>query len=330
MTSNCAPIHLPIHVDATCKSSSNCYDKPVYSCNNTVNPASTTETFVSIQGAFQGKCIKEVSKIPEIELAFISNVPQDVPTDNRVILNPVCLKWCDFLSLFFTANNTFYLNPTNPFNCAILFNAQTYENVTNKCIKYSLVDQVLQAWSEKFSTSANNIPSKSKLLLNKDVFKIKSLATSSSSIYLTLDQAIETLLQERVIAPGDINTEATIKFAISYKYFFAPLDVCIETIFIIVTKVPCYKNIDDCIPWCSPYSGDNNCRSCLDTDNEKSSESFIKDNNFDMNNLFFDGNSLSDDNDSLYESSKNGDDVKNGLQSTRVDPSDFSVDSSKW
>ena len=49
-----------------------------------------------------------------------------------------------------------------------------------------------------------------------------------------------------------------------------------------------------------------------------------------MNNLFFDGNSLSDDNDSLYESSKNGDDVKNGLESTNVDPSDFSVDSSKW
>jgi hypothetical protein len=187
-----------------------------------------------------------------------------------------------------------------------------------------LVDQVLQTWSEKFSISANNIPSKTKLLLNKDTSKIKSLATSASSIYLTLDQAIDTLLQERSIAPGDINTEATIKFSISYTYYFAPLDVCVETVFIIVTKVPCYKNVNDCVPWCSPYSADNNCRSCLDTDNEKSSESFIKDNNFDMNNLFFDGNSLGDDNESIYEASKNG------LESTNVDPSDFSVDSSKW
>lgn len=317
MTSNCSPIHLPIQVEATCNTSSQCCDKSVAS-------GCSIETFISSQGTFQGQCVKEIIKTPTLELAFISNIFKDVPTDSTIVLNPVCVTWCDFLNLFFTANNAFYVNPSNSKNCDVNFNTQTYENVTSKCVFFNLADQVRQAWALKCETSITNIPSKIKLLLNRDTFQIRSLGSSVSTVSLTLDQAIETLLTNKQIAPGDINTEATVKFVISYKYYFKPLDTCVQIDFIFLTKIPCYKNVDECIPWCSPYSNDSNCRTCLDISEESNALSFIKNAKFDMNNLFFDGSSVSYDSESLDGGSKNTE-----MDNTAIDDN-ISLDSSKW
>lgn len=319
MNSNCPPIHLPIQIEASCKSSkSNC-------CDTTVNSACTIDPFFLSQGSFQDSCTKEVIKAPKLDLAFISNISKDLPADSRIVLNPVCLSWCDFLTLFFTTNNAFYVNTNNAKNCYINFNTQTYENTTSKCMSFNLADQVRQAWAVKCETSINNMPARTQLLLNKETFVIKGLASSISTISLTLDQVIETLLANNQIAPGDINTEATVTFVIAYKYYFKPLDTCIEIDFVFVTKIPCYKNVNECIPWCSPYSKDSNCRSCLDVVDETNVLSFIKDNNFDMNNLFFDTTSTNDENDSLGDLTKN----KDNLDTVSIDDN-ISLDSSKW
>jgi hypothetical protein len=293
MSNNCPSINLPIQIEDKYNFETNLCDNINSNCNIEPN-------FLS-QGTFQNKCVKDIIKTPKLELAIISNTFKDVTVDSKIILNQVYINWCEFCNLFFTINNAFYLNPSNVTNCYLNFNAQTYENVTSKCIRLNLADQVKQAWATKCETSINNMPIKTQILLNKDSFKVSGLGSSLSTVSLTLDQAIETLLSNGQIAPADKNIEANVKFIIVYKYYFKPLNTCVEIDFVFVTKIPCYKNLHDC----SPYSNDNNCRNCLDVVDEGSVLSFIKDNNFDYNNLFFDEDSTSDDTSSLYGLSVN-------------------------
>jgi hypothetical protein len=126
----------------------------------------------------------------------------------------------------------------------------------------------------------SNIPLKTNLLLNKETFYVKSLFSTVSSVGLGLDQAISTLLNNGEIAPGDHTTFATVKFVVSYKYYFAKLDTSVLIDFVYVTKIPCFKNVNECDSFCPPYSKDSNCRSCLDFDGEQSVVSFLNDDEF--------------------------------------------------
>lgn len=300
MPNNCSSINLPIQIENKCNFENN-------SCDNINSNCNIEPNFVN-QGNFQNRCGKDIINIPKLELAIISNTFKDVVVDSKIILNPIYMTWCEFFNLFFTINNAFYLNPSNVTNCYFNFNTQTYENVTNKCIKLNLADQVRQAWSKKCETSINNMPVKTQILLNKDTFQVRGLGCSLSTVSLTFDQAIETLISNGQIAPADKNTYANVQFIIVYKYYFKPLDTCVEIDFVFITKIPCYKNLTEC----SSYSKDCNCRDNLDFDDESSVLSYIKDNNFDYNNLFFDDDSINDESNSLYGLNLNDNDSING------------------
>jgi hypothetical protein len=60
-----------------------------------------------------------------------------------------------------------------------------------------------------------------------------------------------------------------VRFVISYADTFEPLDTTVMVNFSYITKIPCYKNVNECDSFC-PYSKDTHaCRSefddkCLD------------------------------------------------------------------
>lgn len=264
MSSNCPPVRLPIHIEPSCG--------PKNSCNSCNTSNCTTDcsidTTVSSQNSYQNSCCNEVRQVPTLDIAYLSNVRSDCDPDLSVTLNPVCLSWCDFLILFYRANNVFSVNPTNQNLCAISFSNQTFENTTSETLRLNLAQQIRIAWATKCETTIDNISPKTNILLNKDTFGIRSLLNASSAVSLTLDQAIQTLLANGEIAPGDSTTSASVRFIIQYKYCFKPLNVCVVINFVYETNIPCYKNTNFCDDWCPPYSNDKTCRTCPQLSNE--------------------------------------------------------------
>jgi hypothetical protein len=227
------------------------------------------------QGVYLNRCVKTITQVPIIDLAYLSNTAKNIESADVVLnLNPVCLSWCDFLNSFFTSQSgAFWINPSNRNSCAVLFNSQSYETTQNKAIHLNLADLVRKTWATKNSKLATSIPIKSGLILNKDLFFIKGLGNSAMSVGLGLDQAISTLLTNKDIAPGDLDSSATVKFVISYAYYFEELDTSALLNFVYITKIPCYKNVNDCDSFCA-YSKDESCRPCLDFKDDESLLSF--------------------------------------------------------
>jgi hypothetical protein len=262
MTDKCPPLRLPIHIEPSCG----------YSCGNGCKPkhdtncetACSINTVLSSQSSYQNTCKDNIEQIPSIDIAYLSNVRDNCDADASIVLNPTTLNWCDFLTLFYRANNVFSINPSNSNFCAINFVNQTFTNTTSQTLKLNLAQQIRTAWATKCETTVDNISPKTNIMLNKETFGIKSLLNASSAISLTLDQAIETLLSNGEISVGDSTTSASVRFVVQYKYCFKPLNVCVVVNFVFLTNIPCYKNTNFCNDWCPPYSNDNNCRNCPD------------------------------------------------------------------
>jgi hypothetical protein len=139
--------------------------------------------------------------------------------------------------------------------------SQTYETTQNKCVKFNLQDQIRKAWSKKNAKNETSIPPNVNILLNRAGFLTKSLTSVKEyCLGLSIDEVISTLLNNNDIVPGNSDTTATIKFLVSYKNYFEPLNTYVLINFTYITKIPCYKNSVDCFITCNPYSNDcNNC-----------------------------------------------------------------------
>lgn len=264
MSDKCNPIRLPIHIEPSCGSKCDCKKTNVSDCGNSC----IINSVMSSQSSYQNTCDENIQQIPTIDIAYLSNVRDSCDSDLSIVLNPTTITWCDFLTLFYRANNVFSVNPTNQNACAINFVNQTFTNTTSQNLKLNLAQQIRIAWATKCETTVDNIPPKTNLLLNKETFGVRSLLNSSSSVSLTLDQAIETLLANGEIAPGDSTTSALVRFVVQYKYCFKPLNTCVVVSFVFLTSIPCYKNVNFCDEWCPPYSNDKSCRNCHDLTGE--------------------------------------------------------------
>lgn len=233
----------------------------------------TNSTSVNVQGYYLGKCDCTIQQTAELSLAYLSNSVVPSAADTNIQLNPICLSWCDFLALFFSPSGSFYINPVNHNACAVSFNNQTYETTQCKCIKLNLADQIRKTWATKNNQLISNIPINVNIQLNKEGFYVKSMISSTKyAVGLSLDQVYSTLLANGEIEVADSHSSATVQFVVSYKYYFAPLDVGVLVNFVYITKIPCYKNVTECNPYCPPYSycKDTTCRTCLDVSGEES------------------------------------------------------------
>jgi len=332
MVDRCPPLRLPIQVETSCG--------PRHDCPCDSNPCKTDCTIAtpfSSQSSYQNRCDDKITRLPTIQIAFLSNVRSDCPADDSIILNPTNLTWCDFLTLFYRANNVFSINFVNQLLCPISFRNKTYENTTSRTLKFNLAQQTRIAWAAKCETNIDNIPPKLNILLNKDTFGIRSLINSVSSVSLTLDQAIEALLSGGEIAPGDSTDSAIVNFVVQYKYCFKPLGVCVLVNFPFITNIPCYKNTNFCDDWCPPYSNDKNCRNCGDLADETKDIMNYLNKNFKKNDTFSISDDKSDDKSVDDKSEVNEMDSVTmslgnlkELQNLNDDNTHISMASSKW
>jgi hypothetical protein len=292
----CSPINIETSYIPSCESKDNC--KILSNCY----PDCTINTPFASQSSYQNKCNNKIMRIPTVQIAYLSNVRTECQPDISIVLNSTNLSWCDFLTLFYRSNNVFSINPINQNLCPISFLNQTYENTTSQTLKFNLAQQVRIAWATKCQTTINNIPPKTNIMLNKETFGIRSLLNASLCVSLTLDQAIETLLSNGEIAPGDSSNCASVSFVVQYKYCFKPLNTCVLVNFIFITDIPCYKNVNICDEWCPPYSNheysnDTYCRNCGDLADEtkdimnylnknfRNSDTYLNDDKSDLNDI---------------------------------------------
>lgn len=315
----CSPVKVPIHIETSC--GGNNYSK-TSECGS--SSGCSIDSTLSFQGTYQNSCCKDFERLSEITIAYLSNDRKcDCNPDGQITLDPICLDWCDFILLFYRINNSFSILPSAVNTCAISFFGRTYESTTSQNLKFNLSTLVRTTWAQKCETTANNIPGKLDIQLNRDVSFVNSLYDATSAVTLTLDQAIETLLANGEIAPADSTQSAKVKFVVQYKYVYKPLNVCVLINFIYVTKIPCYKNLNFCDSWCPPYSKDT-CVTCPDlkTGSPDDILKFLSKNNFET-----DSTTGFSDSTSLHEEESIGDDLKDF---NRDDKTFISVDSSKW
>ena len=316
----CSPLKLPIQIETSCAASKDHCKCDADNCQT--NCQISTET-LHLQGAYQNTCCNTLEQECGLTIAYLSNIRNNnCDPDVKVSLNPICIDWCDFLLLFYRSNNTFNIIPYASNLCAISFFGKTYQTTTTTDLKFNLGSIIRTAWANKCETTADHIAPKTNILLNKSISNISSLLNANSSISLSLDQAIETLLINNEIEPGDSTNSARVKFYVQYKYCFEPLNVCILVNFTYVTRIPCYKNVSFCDSWCPPYSRDP-CVSCNSQGRIVNSQSeilsFLNKNNFDNESTtgFSDSNS------------QTGDESVSDLN--KLDDKTFvSLDSSKW
>jgi hypothetical protein len=332
MSDQCPPLRLPIHVETSCSTKScDCkHDYNRHHHKDNCYPNCDINTAVSSQGTFQNNCCKEVEQTADIVIASLSNVRNnECQPDISVTLNTICLDWCDFLLLFYSANNTFNILPTASKACAINFAGQTYEDTTSQSLRLNLSQLVRQAWANKCETSINKIPSKTGILLNKETSYIRSLISANSSIALSLDQAINTLLNNGEIAAADSTSSATVVFIVEYVYYFKPLNVSVQINFVYKTKIPCYKNLNYCDNWCPPYSKEYNCRTCGELDNKSLDFTEIK-NSFECDSQSDENNSHGDESQSHGDEFGSVGDLKDMSKFGHDEKTYISIDSSKW
>ena len=231
------------------------------------------------QGFFLDKGVHVVDQIPDLNLAFLSNKFASSQIDEVINLNPICLNWCDFTNLFFTpSSKAFYISPSNSLNKAISFYNQTYETTQNANIVYTLSDQIKKTWSKKTSKPESLIPPEVNIMLAREGFLTKSLRSVRGKVVgLSLDEALNSLLSNNSIVPADSESSAVVRFIVSYVDSFEPLDTTVMVNFIYKTKIPCFKNVNDCEGFC-PYSKEQKpCRIDFDETSTVVSETVSED-----------------------------------------------------
>jgi hypothetical protein len=219
------------------------------------------------QGYYNNKGVASVTQVPSINLAYLSNATNAPDADVVLNLNPICLTFCDFLVLFFRAPGlAFWMNPANANSTALTFNDQVYESTQSKCVQFSLADQIKKAWTKKFNKSETIISPEIQIYLSRVNFLAKTLTQVQAFVLgLSFDEVISALISQKEIVSGDYEDKATVKFILSFKEFFEPLNITLMVNFIYIVQIPCFKNINECDSFCSYYSGDRtSCRKCFD------------------------------------------------------------------
>ena len=218
----------------------------------------------------------DITLIPVVDLAYLSNIPiidgssEEDDSDVIINLNPICLEWCDFITLFYRAPGGVFGITSNSPSLALTLINQTYETTHDKYVRFSLPAQIRKAWSKKHSKNETSIPPHVNILLNRVGFLTKSLTSvKECCVGLSIDEAINTLLNNAEISPSTLTETATVKFTISYKVYFEPLNTSVLVNFAYITNIPCYKNCTAC--FMQGYTDSNAYTNIQETDDISSS-----------------------------------------------------------
>ena len=104
----------------------------------------------------------------------------------------------------------------------------------------------------------------------------KSLTSvNECCVGLSIDEAINTLLNNVEISPITSSETATVNFTISYKVYFEPLNTSVLVNFAYITNIPGYKNCTPCFT--QGYIDSNDYTNSQETDDISSSPFYASD-----------------------------------------------------
>lgn len=206
-----------------------------YSTNNGI--------LVKPQNYFNDKPTVQISHIPVVDLAYISNNSESQTPVTNYVFNTMQLSYADFTTCFFDSIlKNFNISSTNA-EVQALSLQQLYIDTTNNHQKFNLNNAVLYAWAEKNNSTISSLSVKEKITLNKNTLMTRSIGSFMEvQTALSWNEAIQTLLEsgEIIVAKGDVC--AVIDFKIMVQYIYIPLNVSINMQYTYRVNVPGYAN----------------------------------------------------------------------------------------
>jgi hypothetical protein len=278
-----------------------------------------------------------INEFPLIDFAYFSNSKinksdEEMQDSATINFNPIDLNWCNFQLLFFEPGSKYFsLNQANVYTNAFSFN-QTYQDVTNKTVPFSLYTSVLNAWAVKNSLSTASIATFKKIDLSRETYLINSLANIRGAVSgLNLNECIDLLVKNGdIIYTGDEDTYATVIFKLVFRYDYLPLKTSINVYFQYRTNIPSYiNNTCDTHPYSNDIMNDkknNKIKPKLNFYDEENSNSKLEppynysnnyayDNNSVLSNILSSNKNKDDDHNSVLSNNKNKDDDHNSVPS---------------
>lgn len=199
---------------------------------------------VKPQNYLNDKPTVQISHIPAVDLAYISNSSTTEKPVTNYNFNVIQLGYSDFKTCFFDSIlNNFNISSKNA-EVQALSLYQTYIDTTNKNQKFNLNNAVLYAWAEKNSSTTSSISVKEKITLNKNTLMTRSMGSFVNvQNALSWNEAIQTLLEAgEIIYTKDVTLCAVIDFNIVVQYTYVPLGVSIDMLYTYRVNVPGYTN----------------------------------------------------------------------------------------
>lgn len=188
--------------------------------------------------------------------AYLSNVldQSDVNIDYIVYLDKIDLSEIEFLGMFYnTSGLAFGVNPYLPNFFPLSLIEHKYTTTSDMKVLYSLFDQILKAYSNKFNRPVNTISNNVKIHLQKDLFKVQSIVNNYAyQSALGFDELISGLISAGKIEPSsDVDSSVNVIFQLEYVYV-TNLNVTVSVVF--SYNVPLCGYVAKINDPCPPYS----------------------------------------------------------------------------
>ena len=215
------------------------------------------------QGVFN--TTKSINNIPNINLAFISNVNNtkaDLFKEASINLNTIYLNYSDFNQLFFRGYaGAFYINPNNQNASVLSLTQQSYSTTHDSNNPFYLKEFLIKTYEKTHSINSMNIPIQTRIVLDREMFLAKSLySINGYQTALSLDECINTLMMNGDIIKSDFDSSAKVIFIISLKYVQSDLQVSGIVNFRFITDIPGFSNNDAIMTLDLPKSYSNDIK----------------------------------------------------------------------
>jgi hypothetical protein len=215
------------------------------------------------QGVFN--TTKSINNIPNINLAFISNVNNtkaDLFKEASINLNTIYLNYSDFNQLFFRGYaGAFHINPNNHNASVLSLTQQSYSTTHDSNNPFYLKEFLIKTYEKTHSINSMNIPIQTRIVLDREMFLAKSLySINGYQTALSLDECINTLMMNGDIIKSDFDSSAKVIFIISLKYVQSDLQVSGIVNFRFITDIPGFSNNDAIMTLDLPKSYSNDIK----------------------------------------------------------------------
>lgn len=151
----------------------------------------------------------------------------------EIFFNPIPLSENEFFSFFYSTNSKrFLINKSHYKNKHIYLSFQ--KKIDNDSSYFNLLDELLNAFSEKNDVNKNNIDHKILFGLKKEVKNIDSLALIyGSQTCINWNEVSDTLLSSGILKDRDTcyHDNASLLFQIKFIYYSQFTNICIKMIF---------------------------------------------------------------------------------------------------